>query len=157
MSNVTEIVNSLMPVLVPALPYLVSAGTSAAEKLGESVGEGVSGAVKALWARLRPKVEEKGALPAARDLARDSGDADARGALKYQLRSILEADESLAAEVKKLLDEAKAGGHYQAALYGDGAIAQGPGAVAAGKGGIAVGGNVHGSFFNTGDRRGEDR
>ena len=55
-------------------------------------------------------------------------------------------DEAFAAEIAKLVDEAKAGTSYQATLIGDGAIAQGPGATAAGKGGIAVGGDVHGGI-----------
>jgi Flp pilus assembly protein TadD len=103
---------------------------------------------------VEPKVEEKeAAREAAADVAASPDDADARVALRRQLRKILESDGSLAAEVAKLLDEAGAGPRYHAELHGSGAIAQGRGAVAAGQGGVAVGGDVSGSVIVGGEGR----
>jgi ATP phosphoribosyltransferase regulatory subunit HisZ len=69
------------------------------------------------------------------------------------LQETREADADFAAELRALLEEyeekaqehaAASGTSYQAALEGDGAIAQGEGATAAGKRGVAIGGDAHG-------------
>jgi hypothetical protein len=77
---------------------------------------------KKLWARLRPKVEEK---PAAAEAAQ-----------------VLEEDASLAAELAKLVEAAGPRQTWSAELHGSGAIAQGQGNVVAGAGGIAAGRDV---------------
>lgn len=107
---------------------------------GKAVGEGVVEVAKKLWARLRPKVEEEPmAAGAAREVAKAPEDAAAQGALTLQLRKILEADASLAAELAKLVAAAGPRETYFAQLHGSGAIAQGKGNVVAGAGGMAVG------------------
>ena len=67
------------------------------------------------------------------------------------LKEAVEAEPSLADELKKLLAEyqsaaEKAGVAQTATVIGDGAVAQGNGATAAGAGGMAVGGNVGGNI-----------
>jgi hypothetical protein len=58
-----------------------------------------------------------------------------------EIRKILEADSSLAAEIAKPLEAAGPKTTYQAEVHGSGAIAQGK-SVAAGAGGIAAGRDV---------------
>ena len=96
---------------------------------------------KAIWQRLgsSPSVEA-----AAQEVAKVPDDEDARVALRYQIKKLLAADESLATALAQLLEAAARPTSAQAVVQGEGAIAQGPGAVAAGKGGIAVGGDVQG-------------
>jgi hypothetical protein len=79
-------------------------------------------------------------LPA--DLLKTPDDEDTQGAFKYQLKKLLENDETFARQLDELVKQAKAVTSSSAALKGDGAIAQGDHAVAVGKGGVHVGGNV---------------
>ena len=81
--------------------------------------------------------------------------------LEKILDAEVQADAQFADQLKALLAQyeqaaqehgASTGSRYQAALVGDGAIAQGPGAVAAGKGGVAVGGNVGGGINVPGNK-----
>ena len=131
--------------LVPALPFLVKAGEKGAEVLGQQLGAGVWETAKALWHRLRPAVEASPTATAAvQDVVAAPEDTDAQGALRLQLKKLLAADQGLLAGLAQVLEAAGHPQHYQAANFGDGAVAQGQGAVAAGKGGIAVGGDVHG-------------
>jgi hypothetical protein len=69
-------------------------------------------------------------------------DADAQAVLRVQLRKILEADSSLAAEIAKILEAAGPQTSFHAEVDGSGAVAQGMGNVVAGKEGIAVGRDV---------------
>jgi hypothetical protein len=144
--DIKILADALTTTLAPALPYLVSGGTELVKKAGETLKEEGLELAKKLWARLRPKVEEKpAAIEAAQDVAKAPEDSDAQGALRLQLRKLLEEDASLASELAKLLDAA---GHRQtwtAELHGSGAIAQGQGNVVAGAGGIAAGRDVKGS------------
>jgi hypothetical protein len=126
--------------LVPALPYLVKAGEKGSEAIGEKLGAGVWETAKAIWQRLSENPLVK---PAAEEVANAPDDQDAQAALRYQLKKLLAADESLAAALAQLLEVGQPAS-YQAVVHGEGAIAQGPGAVAAGKGGVAAGGDVHG-------------
>jgi len=131
--------------LIPALPFLVKVGEKGAETLGEKLGAGVWETAKVLWRKLSPAVEASPTATAAvQDAVADPGDADAQAALRVQIKKLLMADQDLFAGLAQVLEAAGHPQHYQAANFGDGAIAQGPGAVAAGKGGVAVGGNLHG-------------
>ncbi|HEV7672453.1 MAG TPA: hypothetical protein VGS22_28375 [Thermoanaerobaculia bacterium] len=132
-------------VLGPLLGKLLSAGgDSAAEAVGEKVGEGVFEKAKALWGKLGKKVEAKpGAPEAAKVLAANPEDEDARAMMVLQLKSILAADPALASEVEQLVRQTSAGSVMIATATGGSAIAQG-GGVAASGGGIAIGGNVLG-------------
>lgn len=127
---------SLTTALVPLLPYLLKAGEKAAEETGKSVALQTLDWGKSLWAKLKPKVDEKpAALEAAEDVAKAPNDQDAQGALRNQLRKLLEADSSLAEEVRRMLEEGKAKGVVS--VSGDRSV--------------AIGGNVTGSTIVTGD------
>jgi hypothetical protein len=134
--------DALTTYLAPAMPYLVSGGGELVKEAGKTLGEKGPEWIKDLWAKLRPKVEEKpAAAEAVQDVAKAPEDADAQAALRLQLRKILEADAAFAAEIAKLLDAAGPKTSNQAALQGSGAIAQDR-SVAAGAGGIAAGGSI---------------
>jgi hypothetical protein len=96
--------------------------------------------LKALWAKLRPKVAEKpSADEAVHDVVKAPEDADAQAVLRVQLRKILEADSSLAAEIAQILEGAGPKTSFHAEVHGSGAVAQGQGNVVAGKDGSAAG------------------
>lgn len=135
--------DALTTFLAPAMPYLVSGGTELVKEAGEAVKEGGLEVAKKLWARLRPKVEEKpAAAEAVQEVAKAPEDPDARAALRLQIRKVLEEDASLAAELAKLVEAAGPRQTWSAELHGSGAIAQGQGNVVAGAGGIAAGRDV---------------
>lgn len=135
--------DALTTFLTPAMPYLVSGGGELVKEAGETLSEKAPEWIKGLWAKLRPKVEEKpAAAEAVQDVAKAPEDVDAQAALRIQLRKILEADSSFAAEVAKLIEAAGPKTSYQAELHGSGAIAQGTDNVVAGAGGMAAGGSI---------------
>ncbi len=119
-------------------PYLVEGGKAAAKKVGEKL-------VAAIERRFKGKHAAEEALT---DVKNNPQDEDFQAALRVQLKKMMKKDETFAAELAELLDEAKAAGPptYQAAVYGSGAIAQGSGATAAGEGGMAVGRDVKGNI-----------
>lgn len=136
--DVTALAKDLVVFLAPFLPYLLKAGEKAAEEAGKKLGSDAWDKAKALWGKLRPKVEAK---PAAQEAVKDAAaapqDEDAQAALRLQLRKILADDQVLAAEVARLWEEAKAAGVTVTAL---------------GDRSVAVGGGVSGSVIVTGDR-----
>lgn len=144
--DIPTIATAAVSFLAPALPYLAKAGEKGSEIIGEKLGASVWEKVSALWRKLGPAVEANPlANDALQEVAHNPEDADAQATLRLQLKKILAADDNLASEVMRLLLEASVQQvSQQAAVFGEGAIAQGPGAVAAGKGGVAVGGDVHG-------------
>jgi hypothetical protein len=95
------------------------------------------GRAGALWSRLRTAVEERpAAAEAVKEVAGAPEDPDAQGALRLQLRRLLEANPVLAGEVASLLGGANPGA---------GVLVQGSrNVVVAGAGGIAIGNS---SFF----------
>jgi hypothetical protein len=134
--------DTLTTFLAPALPYLVSGGKGLIQEAGKKLGEDAPELLKTLWAKLRPKVEEKpAAVEAVQDVAKAPEDSRTQTGLSIQLQKILEADSTLAAEIAKLLEGASPTTTYQAEVHGSGAIAQGK-SVAAGAGGIAAGRDV---------------
>ncbi len=134
--------DALTTFLAPAMPYLVSGGGELVAGAGKKLGESGPEILKSLWAKLRPKVEEKpAAAEAAQDVAKSPEDPDTQAALRVQLRKSLEADSSLAAEIAKLLEAVGPKTIYQAEVCGPGSIAQVK-SVAAGAGGIAAGRDV---------------
>jgi hypothetical protein len=135
--------DALTTFLAPALPALVSGGGELVKEAGEKLGKDSPEMLKALWAKLRPKVEETPAATVAlQDVVKAPEDADAQVVLRVQLRKILEADSSLAAEIAKILEAAGPTTSFHAEVHGSGAIAQGQGNVVAGKGGVAAGRDV---------------
>ena len=138
--DVRALADSLTQILAPGLPRLVGRGMEAPPNGAKSPGDMEK--AKALWSRLRQRVEEKpAAAEAVQDLARAPEDSDAQAALRIQIRKLLEGDAVLAAELASLIESADAAMSRgnQAAVYGSGAVTQGPGAVATGAGGVALG------------------
>jgi hypothetical protein len=133
---------ALASFLAPFLPYVVQAGQKVAGRAADVIGEEAASYAERLWERLKPGVEAKpGAKEAAEDVAKSPGDEDALGALKNQLKKLLEEDEALKADLTKIWDEAKAANVV----------------TASGERSVAVGGNVSGSTIITGDQVNTDR
>jgi len=105
----------LVQFLAPFLPYLVKglklAGQEAAKKLGEKASEQGFDHAKALWEKLRRKVEAKpAALEAAQDAATHPDDEDALAALRLQLKKLLAEDQPLAQELARLVAQSRPAG-----------------------------------------------
>jgi hypothetical protein len=123
--------------LAPSLPYLLASGQKAVEEIGKEAGGEVWHAAKLVWERLRPKIEGRpAALEAAEDLASTPTDEDALAVLRVQLKKLLTEDESLAAEVARIYEEAKR---------------QGVTVIASGDRSVAIGGDASGTII-TGDQ-----
>ncbi|HYO16621.1 MAG TPA: SUMF1/EgtB/PvdO family nonheme iron enzyme [Thermoanaerobaculia bacterium] len=106
------VLDALTTMLAQALPHLLAAGEKAAgkavEEVGKQAGAGAISKAKEAWALLRGKVEAKpAAAEAAEDVARMPDNSDAHGALRLQLSKILAADESLAAEIARIVEAAQ--------------------------------------------------
>ena len=126
----------LTSVLAPVLPYLLKAGEKAAEEAGKRIAADTWEQAKALWARLRPKVEAKpAAQEAVLEVAANPQDDDALAVLRWQLRKILAEDPALAADLATLLP-----------------APSGNVTVASGDRSVAIGGNASGNIIITGDQ-----
>jgi hypothetical protein len=141
MLDVVTLAKESATFLAPFLPYLLKAGANfteeAGKKLGEQIGGGAWERVKALWAKLQPKVEAKPATQeAVKDVAAEPQNEDAQAALRQQLKKLFEEDKTLADNVLKLFEDAKKEGVNVAAL---------------GERAVAIGGNVSGSTIITGN------
>ncbi len=137
MSDPSQLIPQLVSFLAPFLPYLLKVGEQAAEEAGKRLGADAWERAKALWGKLRPKVESKPALQEAiQDAAAAPQDEDALAALRQQLKKLLAEDQTLAAEIARLWSEAGAAGVT---------------VTARGSRSVAVGGNVTGSVIVTGD------
>jgi len=131
----------LVQLLAPYLPYLLKgvklAGHEAARKLGEKADEGGFEQAKALWDKLRPKVEARpAALEAAQDVAAHPDDEDALAALRLQLKKLLAEDDSLAQELARLLPQSGPAGQT---------------VIASGERSVAIGRDASGNVIITGD------
>jgi len=133
-----QLVQLLAPYLPSLLKGLKLAGQEAAKKLGEKASEQGFDHAKALWDKLRPKVETRpAALEAIQDAADHPDDEDALAALRLQLKKLLAEDEALAQELAHLLAQARPAGQT---------------VTASGNRSVAIGGSVSGSVIVTGDR-----
>ncbi len=136
--DIQALAQQLVAFLVPFLPYLLKAGEKAAEEAGEKLGGEAWEQAKALWSKLRPKVEAKPAAhEATQDVAANPQDEDARAALRLQLKKLLAEDDALAKEVARLWSKTQAAGVS---------------VIASGDRSVAIGGSVSGSTIITGDQ-----
>jgi hypothetical protein len=128
-------VAALTAFLAPFVPYLVKGGENLAAELGRTLGQDALGHARALWGKLRPRVEEDPvASKAAEKVAANPNDRGARLRLQLALEDALADHPELAREVKKLWAEVP------------------PAVVAAvGERSVAVGGSVISSTIITGD------
>ena len=133
---------ALTSFLAPFLPYVVQAGQKVAGKAADVIGDEAANYAEKLWERLRPGVESKpAAQEAVEEVAAHPEDEDALGALRIQLRKLLEEDQELAADLTKIWQEAQAANVV----------------TASGERSVAVGGDVSGSTIVTGDQVQTDR
>jgi hypothetical protein len=138
--DVTLLANELVAALAPFLPFLLRLGEGTAEAAGRNLGAEAWDHAKALWDRLAGRLEEQpGALDAAREAAETPED-DALAAFRWQVRKLLTNDETLARELRDLLDEGQGRAGYSATV------------TASGERSIAVGRDAAGSTFVTGDQ-----
>jgi hypothetical protein len=137
--DATLLAKDLVLFLAPALPYLIKASEKAAEEVGKKIGGEAMDYAKALWVKLRPKVETRPALlEAVNDTAAAPKDEDAQGQLRMQLKKLLADDAELASELKEILGKASKAG-VNVIVSGDHSI--------------GIGGNVTGSTLIAGDKR----
>jgi hypothetical protein len=115
---------ALVAFLAPFLPYLIRLGENVAEAAGAKLGAEGWNFAKALWGKLRPKVEAKpAAQEAVGDVAHAPEDEDALAALRLQLRKLLAEDEALAGEVGRLWREAEAANVVTVTASGERSVA----------------------------------
>jgi hypothetical protein len=130
---------ALTAFLAPFLPTLVKAGEQVVGRAAEAVADEAFTYARALWERLKPKVEEKpAAQEAAEEVAARPDDDDALAALRLQLRKLLEEDQQLASDLTRIWEEAQAANVVHV--------------TASGERSVAVGGDVSGSTIITGDQ-----
>jgi hypothetical protein len=126
--------------LAPFLPYLMRQGEAVADKAIETLGGAAWERAQALWGKLRPKIEEKEAAREVADaVAANPEDEAAKGALQFQLRSLLKGDPTLTGELERLLEEAR-----QAGVMADNGAVIIHGDVKADRGSVAAGRDVQG-------------
>jgi len=130
-----ELITETVRLLAPALPGLVLAGTEAAKEIGKQAGGAAMEAGRKIWHWLRPHAEAQPALlEAAKEVAGQPGDADAQGALRLQVRKLLEAQPHLIPELDGLVK--------QVAVQQNTVTVSGAGAV-------GIGGNASGVTITT--------
>jgi len=136
--DLTSIAAQIVQFLTPFLPYLLKAGEEAAKEAGKKFGTDAWEQAKALWGKLRPKVEAK---PAAQEAVQDAAAAPqkegALAAFRWQLEKLLAEDPALAAEVADLLRKARPAGAT---------------VIAAGERSVAIGGDASGNIIIAGDQ-----
>lgn len=126
--------------LAPFLPYLVRKGEAVADKAIDALGGAAWERARALWGKLRPRIEEKEAAREVADaVAANPDDEAARGALQFQLRTLLEGDPALADELERMVREAQ-----QAGVMADNGAVVIQGDVHADRGSVAAGRDVRG-------------
>lgn len=137
MTDLAVLAHDLTTFLTPFLPILLKKAGEAVvtETTKKAVGE-TWDATKALWTRMKSKVEEKPAvLEAAEDVAKNPTTPKFQTALEIQLEKLLTEDRSFATEIEQLFNKAKAVSGSQ---------------VTATHGGIAFGDNAQGNVVFTG-------
>lgn len=142
MLDVAVLAKDVVAFLTPFLPYLLKAGQSAADEAGKQLGELAGGGAwekaKALWGKLRPKIEANPpAREALEDVAAATDDEDTRAVLRQQLKKLLAEDKEFADGVAQISDEAKMAGVNLAAI---------------GDRSVAIGRDMIGSVINFGDK-----
>jgi hypothetical protein len=133
-----ELARTVSEALAPALPVLVTARNAAAEVVTTRSLTALERWAARVWQRLRHKpTPESAALEiAARAVVERPDDGDAVAALRSGLRTLLEADPDLAAELAVLVEEGRRTGVF---------------ALAAGARSVAVSGNLTDGVIVTGD------
>lgn len=127
--------HSVITIIAPCLPYLLTAGGKAAEGALKKVGEDAWNKAKTLWGKLSPSVEnDSAAMSIAQKVAASPDDQRAQSALELYIEDILRNNSALADEVDQLISIG--GTHNQV--------------IAAGKGSVAAGRDMMGNTIVTG-------
>ena len=135
-----------MTFLSPVLSLLLKRGQEATADAVEKVGTAAWKRAQGIWGKLWPKLEgDPVGRQAAEAVAQNPDDDAAKGALQFRLRSLIEADPELAAELQRMIDSAEASGDMAA----NGGIIN-KGTQTASHGGVVIGGNVSGSVTTNG-------
>ena len=134
--DIQTLSQQLITSLAPFLPYLLKMGEQAAEEAAKKFGAEAWEGAKALWARLKPKVEAKPASQeAVTDLAANPQNEKAQTALQWQLEKLLAEDQALAREVQQALETPAA-----------------QQVIAQNERSVAIGGDASGGVIITGDQ-----
>lgn len=144
--------NSIVPLALSAWKLLEPYAKQLSAKLLKKTGESLPDVAGKVWDLVKEKMESKPetqSLPT--ELIQAPEDEDIQGAFKYQLKKLLENDETFAKRLDGLVKEAQQVISRSAYLEGDGVIAQGNHSVAVGKGGVYVGGDISGSNIVNGN------
>ena len=137
----------LVTFLAPLLPYLLKKGEDVADRAIDVVGAAAWDRAKVIWSRLHPKVDtDEGARQAAEAVASDPQDEAAKGALQFQLRTLLNGDPALADELGRLLESAKSDG-----IIADNGAVVIHGNVSADRGGVVAARDIHGGVHTGGE------
>jgi hypothetical protein len=134
-------------VLVPALPHLIGQlGEKASEQAEEQLGAEAWDCAKAVWAKLRPRVD---ASPTASeivgDVAIDPGDKDLHAAVRSQIKKILSEDPRLRDELTQLVTGSSMRDSTATVV------------TASGQGAVAAGRDLSGGTIITGDHNRVER
>jgi hypothetical protein len=137
--DVTTLASAVLPYLVRYLPAMTEAGKfvggKALEKITENTTDKVWEIVQPWIGKLTGKIEDKpSALNAAQRVAVSPENEKYQTALEVELEDILTGDQALAEEIKRILDQAKAGSKQ----------------VTADRSGVAFGDNARGNITITG-------
>ena len=102
--GIATMYEELIKFLAPFLPFLMNAGNKVFDGMNTKAGEDAWDKSKAVWAKLKPKIETKpAALEAAEDVASSPNDKDLQIVLRVQLKKLLEQDQLLAREVAQIM------------------------------------------------------
>ncbi|MGE4096293.1 MAG: hypothetical protein AB7G75_36295 [Candidatus Binatia bacterium] len=109
--DIAALTQELSAFLTPFLPHLLKIGEKASEEAGKKLGADAWDKAKALWARLRLKMDAKSAAQDAvqKAVARPQ-DERVTAALELQVEDIFREDVVFATEIARLWEEAKAVG-----------------------------------------------
>jgi formylglycine-generating enzyme required for sulfatase activity len=156
MIDVVILAKEVTTLLVPLVPYLAKAGEKAMETVAQEISREGWDKAKFLWRKISQRTQAReAAREAVQEVIDHPADEDAVAALRLQIKKALAGDNSLAGEIKELLEEFRrvSPGYFQARLAGSGAIIQGDGNNVTGERGV-VAGTVQDSAIITGDVRG---
>jgi hypothetical protein len=107
--GMTMDVTGLAAFLAPFLPALVKGAERLATDAADRFGDAAFGVAKRMWELLRPKVEEDPRVQdTVEEVAEEPDDPALQAMLAKRLEKLLTDDAALAADVRRLFDEARA-------------------------------------------------
>lgn len=104
--KILELAQKIGTFLLPFLPYLLKIGDKAAEEIGKKIGGEAWEKAKALWGKLRPRIEAKpAAQQAVQEAAADPQDAAKQEALMQALAQVLQEETFLQDKVTTIVSD----------------------------------------------------